>query len=135
MPSAWASETWRANTCWVRLRKAHGVPDTADRARRGADADSPAERLYFWFGDPIDATRFGTRYDDTTAARALRDEVKQAILVGIQFLRDQRDQDPSREVLKGYAAAVTSAAKLRLGTRRAELRLVSNRTARRTHAG
>ena len=79
--------------------KAHGVPDTADRARRGADADPPAERLYFWFGDPIDATRFGTRHDDTTAARALRDEVKQAILVGIRFLRDQRDQDPSLEVL------------------------------------
>ena len=57
------------------------------------------DRLYFWFGDPIDTTRFGSRYDDTTAARALRDEVKQAILVGIQFLRDQRDQDPSRDVL------------------------------------
>ena len=57
------------------------------------------ERLYFWFGDPIDTTRFGTRYDDTTAARALRDEVKQAILVSIQLLRDQGDQDPSREVL------------------------------------
>ena len=57
------------------------------------------ERLYFWFGDPIDTTRFGRRLDDTPAARALRDEVKQAILVGIQFQRDQRDQDPSREVL------------------------------------
>ncbi len=57
------------------------------------------ERLYFWFGDPIDATAFGGRVDDTTAARALRDEVKQAILAGIQFLRDERDQDPSRNVL------------------------------------
>jgi hypothetical protein len=68
-------------------------------ARRGADADPRPDRLYFWFGDPIDATRFGTRHDDTTSARALRDEVKQAILVGTQFLRDQRDQDPSRDVL------------------------------------
>jgi 1-acyl-sn-glycerol-3-phosphate acyltransferase len=57
------------------------------------------ERLYSWFGDPIDTTRFGSRFDDTTAARALRDEVKRAILVGIPFLRDQRDQDSSREVL------------------------------------
>jgi 1-acyl-sn-glycerol-3-phosphate acyltransferase len=57
------------------------------------------ERLYFWFGDPIDTTAFGGRVDDTTAARALRDEVKQAILAGIQFLRDERDQDPSRDVL------------------------------------
>ena len=58
------------------------------------------ERLYFWFGDVIDSTRFGDRYDDTDAARALRDEVKQAILEGIQFLRDERDQDPNRDVLK-----------------------------------
>jgi len=56
------------------------------------------DRLYFWFGEPIDAGRFGTRFDDTPAARALRDEVKQAILAGIQFLRDERDQDPNRSL-------------------------------------
>jgi len=56
------------------------------------------ERLYFWLGEVIDSTRFGTRYDDTAAARALRDEVKQAILMGIQFLRDERDQDPRRNL-------------------------------------
>ena len=57
------------------------------------------ERLYFWFDEPIDSTRFGSRYDDTGAARALRDEVKQAILNGIQFLRDERDQDPNRGLI------------------------------------
>ncbi|MGP0053675.1 MAG: lysophospholipid acyltransferase family protein [Solirubrobacteraceae bacterium] len=56
------------------------------------------ERLYFWFGEPIDSATFGNRFDDTCAARALRDEVKQAILVGIQFLRDERDQDPHRSL-------------------------------------
>jgi len=55
-------------------------------------------RLYFWFGEPIDSTRFGSRFDDTAAACALRDEIKQAILVGIQFLRDERDQDPNRSL-------------------------------------
>lgn len=54
------------------------------------------DRLYFWFGEPIDSARFGSRFDDTAGARALRDEVKGAILTGIQFLRDQRDQDPDR---------------------------------------
>ena len=54
------------------------------------------ERLYFWFGEPIDSARFGSRYDDTGAARALRDQVKQAVLGGIQLLRDERDQDPNR---------------------------------------
>jgi hypothetical protein len=52
--------------------------------------------LYFWFGEPIDSGRFGGRFDDTAAARALRDEVKQAIVKGIQFLRQERDQDPNR---------------------------------------
>jgi 1-acyl-sn-glycerol-3-phosphate acyltransferase len=57
------------------------------------------ERLYFWFGEPIDPARFGDRFDDTAAARALRDEVKGAILLGVQFLRDERDQDPNRGLL------------------------------------
>jgi 1-acyl-sn-glycerol-3-phosphate acyltransferase len=53
------------------------------------------ECLYFWFGEPIDSTRFGSRFDDMSAARSLRDEVKRAILVGVHFLRDERDQDPN----------------------------------------
>ena len=57
------------------------------------------ERLYFWFGEPIDTVRFGGRYEDATAAGTLRDEVKKAILLGIQFLRDERDQDPNRRLL------------------------------------
>ena len=58
-----------------------------------------AERLYFWFGEPIDTSSIGGRYDDTAAARVLRDEVKRAILLGIQHLRDERDQDPDRGLL------------------------------------
>ena len=57
------------------------------------------ERLYFWFGEAIESARFGSRYDDTGAARALRDEVKQAVLSGIQLLRDERDQDPNRGLI------------------------------------
>jgi 1-acyl-sn-glycerol-3-phosphate acyltransferase len=57
------------------------------------------ERLYFWFDEPIESAGFGSRYDDTDAACALRDEVKQAILNGIQFLRDQRDEDPNRGLI------------------------------------
>jgi 1-acyl-sn-glycerol-3-phosphate acyltransferase len=57
------------------------------------------ERLYFWFGERIDTSRYGGRYEDTAAAQALRDEVKQAILVGIQFLRDERDADPNRSLV------------------------------------
>jgi len=57
------------------------------------------ERLYFWFGEPIDATRFGSSADDHAAAQALHEEVKQAVVMGIQFLRDERDRDPNRSLL------------------------------------
>jgi len=61
-------------------------------------------RHAFWVivwrkGRPIDSARFGRRFDDTDAARALRDQVRQAILVRIQSLRDERDQDPHRGLL------------------------------------
>ena len=57
------------------------------------------ERLYFWFHEPIETVRFGGRYDDLAAARTLRDEVKEAILLGIQYLREERDRDPNRGLL------------------------------------
>ena len=57
------------------------------------------ERLYFWFGEPIDTTRFAGQNDDA-AARAVRDDVKQSVLAGIQFLRDERDNDPDRDLAK-----------------------------------
>ena len=54
------------------------------------------ERLYFWFGEPIDTKRFARRRDDPDAARAVRDETKQAIEAGIEFLLAERDADPNR---------------------------------------
>jgi 1-acyl-sn-glycerol-3-phosphate acyltransferase len=57
------------------------------------------ERLYFWFGEPVDTTRFAGHNDDA-AARTVRDEVKQAVVAGIQFLRDERDHDPGRDLVK-----------------------------------
>ena len=54
------------------------------------------ERLYFWFGDPIDTARFGRRAEDDDAARTLRDEVRAAVEGGIAFLHEERDRDPDR---------------------------------------
>jgi 1-acyl-sn-glycerol-3-phosphate acyltransferase len=56
------------------------------------------ERLYFWFGDPVATTRFAGRSDDTAAVRTVRDEVERAVMAGIQFLRDERDKDPDRDL-------------------------------------
>jgi 1-acyl-sn-glycerol-3-phosphate acyltransferase len=64
------------------------------------------ERLYFWFGEPIDTTGFAGHNDDT-AARAVRDEVKQSVMAGIQFLRDERDKDPDRHLTKRLLRSAT----------------------------
>lgn len=55
------------------------------------------ERLYFWFGEPVDTGGLAGQEGDK-AARAVRDEVKQSVLAGIQFLRDERDKDPDRDL-------------------------------------
>jgi 1-acyl-sn-glycerol-3-phosphate acyltransferase len=65
----------------------------------GVTAIPRPERLYFWFGEPIDTTGLAGQ-DDDTAARAVRDEVKQSVIAGIQFLRDERDKDPYRDLTK-----------------------------------
>jgi len=65
----------------------------------GLTAIPRPERLYFWFGEPVDTARFAGHNDDT-AARTIRDETKQAILAGIQFLRDERDKDPDRDLAR-----------------------------------
>jgi 1-acyl-sn-glycerol-3-phosphate acyltransferase len=57
------------------------------------------ERLYFWFHEPIEAVRFGGCFDDTAAARALRNEVKLAVLSGVQYLREEHGRDPQRGLL------------------------------------
>ena len=57
------------------------------------------ERLYFWFGEPIDTVRFDGRADDD-AARQLRDEVRGAVLSGIEFLLAERHADPQRSVVR-----------------------------------
>ncbi|MGD0454578.1 MAG: lysophospholipid acyltransferase family protein [Solirubrobacteraceae bacterium] len=59
-----------------------------------------AERLYFWFGEPIDTTRFEGRQDDDEAARAVRNEVKRAVEGGIDFLLAEREADPRRPLRK-----------------------------------
>jgi 1-acyl-sn-glycerol-3-phosphate acyltransferase len=57
------------------------------------------ERLYFWFGEPIDTTRFAGQ-DIDAAARAVRDEVRRSVRTGIQFLHDEREHDPDRALVK-----------------------------------
>ncbi len=56
------------------------------------------ERLYFWFGEPIETTCLKGRNEDDRAAHAIRDEVKGAVVEGIAFLLAEREADPRREL-------------------------------------
>ena len=63
------------------------------------------ERLYFWFGEPIDTSTFAGRADDD-AGRAVRDETRTAIERGIDCLRAERRRDPRH----GLAARIRAGA-------------------------
>lgn len=56
------------------------------------------ERLYFWFGEPIDTTRFAGRENEDEAPRLLRNEVRDAVESGIRVLRAERRHDPGRKL-------------------------------------
>ena len=80
-------------------KKATGFPTPPVVRGVGLTPIPRPERLYFWFGEPIDTTRFTGQAEDA-AAGTVRDETRQAVLAGIQFLRDERDKDPDRDLAK-----------------------------------
>jgi 1-acyl-sn-glycerol-3-phosphate acyltransferase len=70
------------------------------------------QRIYARLFPPIDASRFGTRWDDGEGAAALRDEVRAAVAGGIDGLLSEREADPSRRLvprITGEAARLTRA--------------------------
>jgi 1-acyl-sn-glycerol-3-phosphate acyltransferase/ketosteroid isomerase-like protein len=57
------------------------------------------ERLYFWFGSPVETRQYGGAGDHDAAARAVRDEAKAAVEGGIETLLAERERDPHRRLL------------------------------------
>jgi 1-acyl-sn-glycerol-3-phosphate acyltransferase len=53
------------------------------------------QRLYFWFGEPVQTSEFAGRHDDETACRHVRGEVATAVEDGIKFLLAERERDQS----------------------------------------
>lgn len=80
------------------MKRLVGVPLPPIVRGVGASVLPRPERLYFWFGEPIDTSRFAGRGDGDESARALRDEVKAAVDGGIEFLLAERDKDPNRSL-------------------------------------
>ena len=54
------------------------------------------QRLYFWFGEPIRTRRWDGLADDKKTQRYVRDQVKEAVEGGIEFLLAERKRDPGR---------------------------------------
>lgn len=70
------------------------------------------QRIYGRIARPIDARAFGSSWDDTQGARALRDEVRAAVAAGIATLQAERRRDSARKLvprLGGEAARLTRA--------------------------
>jgi 1-acyl-sn-glycerol-3-phosphate acyltransferase len=70
------------------------------------------QRIYGRLARPVDARAFGSSWDDTDAARALRNEVRSAVQAGIAELQRERRRDPARRLgprLRGEAQRLTRA--------------------------
>jgi 1-acyl-sn-glycerol-3-phosphate acyltransferase len=70
------------------------------------------QRIYGRFSAPIDASAFGSSWEDTDGARALRDTVRAAVEQGIADLQAERELDPARRLgprLWGEARRLTRA--------------------------
>jgi 1-acyl-sn-glycerol-3-phosphate acyltransferase len=70
------------------------------------------QRIYGRIAQPIDARTFGSSWDDTDGARALRDEVRRAVQAGIAELQAERQRDPARKLvprLRGEVRRLTEA--------------------------
>jgi hypothetical protein len=57
------------------------------------------ERLYFWFGEPISTVEYDGVADEDNA-RELRTRTAAAIEGGLDFLFDERENDPERSLLQ-----------------------------------
>jgi len=70
------------------------------------------QRIYVRLGAPIEARAFGSSWNDTSGARALRDAVHGAVRRGISELQVERRYDPARKLgprLRGEAQRLTRA--------------------------
>ncbi len=56
------------------------------------------KRIYARLGRPIEATKFGSAWDDSAGAAALRDAVRTAVAATIEQLLLERDSDPARRL-------------------------------------
>jgi 1-acyl-sn-glycerol-3-phosphate acyltransferase len=81
------------------MRRLVGVPLPPIARGIGATLLPRPERLYFWFGQPVDTRQYRGDGEDDAAARAVRDEVRAAVQAGIEILLAERERDRQRGLL------------------------------------
>lgn len=66
------------------------------------------QKVYFWFGEPINTEQYNGDYENTEFAREVRDKVKAAVEAGIQELRETQEVDPDRYLMDQFTASLKS---------------------------
>jgi len=56
------------------------------------------ERQYYWFGEPIHTNAVTGQQDDDAVVRTVREQTKNAVEAGMEFLLSARNNDPNRSV-------------------------------------
>jgi 1-acyl-sn-glycerol-3-phosphate acyltransferase len=88
------------------MRRMVGVPLPPVARGIGPTVMPRPERLYFYFGSPVDTARYERAADDDTAAREVRDLVKHRVERQIAGLLALREQDPRRRLRPRATRAV-----------------------------
>ena len=65
------------------------------RGLAGTPIPNP-QRLYFWFGEPLQTKSLQGHHENERVVRAVRNKTKQRVEEGIAFLLAEREADPDR---------------------------------------
>jgi 1-acyl-sn-glycerol-3-phosphate acyltransferase len=88
------------------MRRLVGVPLPPLARGIGPTALPRPERLYFWFGNPVETACYRGAVEDDAAARAVRDVVKGRVEHQIGGLLEFRERDPGRRLKPRAAKAL-----------------------------
>ena len=64
------------------------------------------QKVYFWFGQPIETKQYNGEYKNDDYAKEVRDRTKLAIEAGIRELKEKQACDPQRYMLDHYKSQI-----------------------------
>eukprot|EP00986_Skeletonema_menzelii_P012895 scaffold7287_cov138-Skeletonema_menzelii.AAC.4 len=69
---------------------------------------SKVQKVYFWFGEPIETKQYNGEYARDDYAKEVRDKTKMAIEYGIKELKVKQASDPERYTVDQYKSKIRS---------------------------